>query len=103
MTMNFGKVYLDLNKLFDWNVKQLFLYLIAEYTTPINVSDDRYVRSSPIRLLSSLLQSLNQVILWDKILLRGQNAHVDVRDIATKYYFWDDGEHLRSDSQSFTG
>jgi signal peptidase complex subunit 3 len=29
---------LDLNPLFDWNVKQLFLYLIAEYVTPANVS-----------------------------------------------------------------
>lgn len=29
---------LDLDHLFDWNVKQLFLYLVAEYVTPANVS-----------------------------------------------------------------
>jgi len=29
---------MNLNHLFDWNVKQLFLYLIAEYVTPENVS-----------------------------------------------------------------
>jgi signal peptidase complex subunit 3 len=39
--------------------------------------------------------SLNQVVLWDKIIRRGQNAQINLRDIATKYYFWDDGEHLR--------
>ena len=44
--MNFSTMYLDLNKLFDWNVKQLFLYLMAEYTTPVNVSDDKHVWSS---------------------------------------------------------
>lgn len=27
----------DLEPLFNWNVKQLFLYLTAEYTTPKNV------------------------------------------------------------------
>ena len=26
----------DLNPLFNWNVKQLFLYLTAEYQTPNN-------------------------------------------------------------------
>jgi len=26
----------DLTPLFNWNVKQLFLYLTAEYTTPHN-------------------------------------------------------------------
>jgi signal peptidase complex subunit 3 len=29
---------MNFNHLFDWNVKQLFLYLIAEYVTPGNVS-----------------------------------------------------------------
>jgi hypothetical protein len=29
--------FVDLNSLFDWNVKQLFLYLVAEYVTPANV------------------------------------------------------------------
>ncbi len=33
---------LDLNSLFDWNVKQLFLYLIAEYVTPANVGKEFY-------------------------------------------------------------
>ncbi|CAF1114197.1 unnamed protein product [Adineta steineri] len=69
---------MNLNQLFDWNVKQLFLYLIAEYVTPTN--------------------SLNQVVLWDKIIRRGENARIYLHDIATKYYFWDDGENLRSNN-----
>jgi len=60
--------------LFNWNVKQLFLYLTAEYETPNN--------------------KLNQVVLWDKIILRGENALLDYRSMNTKYYFWDDGNGL---------
>jgi len=65
----------DLTHLFNWNVKQLFLYLTAEYTTPNNV--------------------LNQVVLWDKIILRGENAALDFKNMNTKYYFWDDGNGLK--------
>ncbi|XP_054263284.1 signal peptidase complex subunit 3-like isoform X2 [Macrosteles quadrilineatus] len=66
----------DLTHLFNWNVKQLFLYLTAEYTTSNNV--------------------LNQVVLWDKIILRGENAVLDFKNMNTKYYFWDDGNGLKS-------
>jgi len=69
---------MNLNRLFDWNVKQLFLYLTAEYVTPTN--------------------SLNQVVLWDKIIKRGDDARINLRDIASKYYFWDDGVNLRSNN-----
>lgn len=65
----------DLSNLFNWNVKQLFLYLTAEYVTPNN--------------------ELNQVVLWDKIILRGENAVLDFKNMNTKYYFWDDGDGLK--------
>lgn len=65
----------DLTPLFNWNVKQLFLFLAAEYETENN--------------------KFNQVILWDKIILRGDNAVLDFRDTNIKYYFWDDGRGLR--------
>uniref|UniRef100_A0A1B6DLS3 Signal peptidase complex subunit 3 n=1 Tax=Clastoptera arizonana TaxID=38151 RepID=A0A1B6DLS3_9HEMI len=65
----------NLTHLFNWNVKQLFLYLTAEYTTADNV--------------------LNQVVLWDKIILRGENAALDFKNMNTKYYFWDDGNGLK--------
>ena len=65
----------DLTPLFNWNVKQLFLYLTAEYETRNNV--------------------VNQVVLWDKIIQRGENAILDYRSMNTKYYFWDDGNGLK--------
>jgi len=68
----------DLSNLFNWNVKQLFLYLTAEYKSPNN--------------------ELNQVVLWDKIILRGENAVLDFKNMNTKYYFWDDGNGLRGNN-----
>ncbi|XP_063708212.1 signal peptidase complex subunit 3 [Culicoides brevitarsis] len=65
----------DLTGLFNWNVKQLFLYLTAEYESESNV--------------------LNQVVLWDKIILRGENAVLDFKNMNAKYYFWDDGANLK--------
>ncbi|KAL0273221.1 UNVERIFIED_CONTAM: hypothetical protein PYX00_005951 [Menopon gallinae] len=65
----------DLTNLFNWNVKQLFLFLTAEYETPNN--------------------KFNQVVLWDKVILRGENAFLDFKNLNTKYYFWDDGRGLK--------
>ncbi|KAF3851779.1 hypothetical protein F7725_005134 [Dissostichus mawsoni] len=62
--------------IFDWNVKQLFLYLSAEYATRSN--------------------ALNQVVLWDKIVLRGENTKLNLRDVKSKYFFFDDGNGLRA-------
>jgi len=58
----------DLENIFDWNVKQLFLYLSAEYSTKNN--------------------ALNQVVLWDKIVLRGDNPKLLLKDMKTKYFFF---------------
>ena len=65
----------DLEPLFNWNVKQLFLYLAAEYETENN--------------------HLNQVVLWDKIIKRGETAYLDLRNMNSKYYFFDDGAGLK--------
>ena len=56
----------DLTPLFNWNVKQLFLYLTAEYETQANV--------------------VNQVVLWDKIIQRGENAVLDYRQYRSLEY-----------------
>ena len=61
--------------IFNWNCKELFLYLVAEYETSKN--------------------KLNQVVLWDKIIERGDNAIVNVNHKPNKYYFFDDGDELR--------
>ncbi len=36
-----------------------------------------------------------KVVLWDKIIKRGENALLDYRSMNTKYYFWDDGNGLK--------
>ncbi|CAH8852953.1 unnamed protein product [Trichobilharzia szidati] len=64
----------SLDHLFNWNVKQLFIYLTAEYKT----SDNK----------------LNQVVLWDKIIKRGSKAELVYKKMTSKYYFWDDGHGL---------
>ncbi|GFR57839.1 signal peptidase complex subunit 3 [Elysia marginata] len=53
----------------------LFLYLTAEYKTKDH--------------------ELNQVVLWDKIVKRGENTILDFRKANTKYYFWDYGNGLK--------
>ena len=42
-----------------------------------------------------LHNKVNQVVLWDKIIQRGENAVLDYRSMNTKYYFWDDGNGLK--------
>uniref|UniRef100_A0A8C5K2T1 Signal peptidase complex subunit 3 n=1 Tax=Jaculus jaculus TaxID=51337 RepID=A0A8C5K2T1_JACJA len=54
---------------------KLFLYLSAEYSTKNN--------------------ALNQVVLWDKIVLRGDNPKLLLKDMKTKYFFFDDGNGLK--------
>ncbi|KAF9650870.1 signal peptidase 22 kDa subunit [Thelephora ganbajun] len=48
----------DLTSLFHWNTKQLFIYVTAEY----NNSDGTH----------------NEVVIWDRIVLRKEDALVDV-------------------------
>ncbi|MCI4376032.1 hypothetical protein PGIGA_G00183340 [Pangasianodon gigas] len=69
-------IWLHLKPIFDWNVKELFIYLSAEYSTKNN--------------------ALNQVVLWDKIVLRGENTKLDLKDMKSDYYFFDDGNGLRA-------
>ncbi|XP_056127728.1 signal peptidase complex subunit 3 [Rhinichthys klamathensis goyatoka] len=66
----------NLRPIFDWNVKELFLYLTAEYSTKSN--------------------ALNQVVLWDRIVLRGDNTKLNLKEVKSKYFFFDDGNGLRA-------
>ena len=40
-------------------------------------------------------QKVNQVVIWDKIILRGDNALLNYHGMNTKYYFFDDGLGLK--------
>ncbi|KAL5460374.1 hypothetical protein EMCRGX_G033820 [Ephydatia muelleri] len=68
----------NFSHLFDWNTKQLFVYVLAEYSTDKN--------------------PVNQVVLWDKIILRGDSAYLDLSGVKTKYRFFDDGKGLKGNS-----
>ncbi|KAM7541387.1 hypothetical protein Aperf_G00000036785 [Anoplocephala perfoliata] len=66
----------NVEPLFNWNVKQLFIFLVAEYKTSNN--------------------AVNQVVLWDKIIRRGENYDIHYKSMSGKYPFWDDGFGLRN-------
>ncbi|CAM9158760.1 unnamed protein product, partial [Ectocarpus sp. 4 AP-2014] len=68
----------DLAPAFNWNVKQLFAFVVAEYETPTN--------------------PVNQVILWDKIVESAEEAHLLQHDMTVKYGLIDEGAGLRNTS-----
>ncbi|KAG8504616.1 Signal peptidase complex subunit 3, partial [Galemys pyrenaicus] len=47
------------------------------------------------RKYSTKNNALNQVVLWDKIVLRGDNPKLLLKDMKTKYFFFDDGNGLK--------
>eukprot|EP00877_Chromochloris_zofingiensis_P010692 jgi/Chrzof1/5877/Cz16g19030.t1 len=65
----------DLRSAFSWNTKQLFVFVQAEYRTPDN--------------------AVNQVVLWDKIIERKEDAVLKIKALRTKYAFLDQGNNLR--------
>ena len=83
----------DLSSLFDWNTKQLFVLVTAHYRTRNNV---RVTVVDVLPVTHPLPQPRNQVVLWDRIIRRGDSAILDLRSAATKYNFFDDGRGLKS-------
>jgi len=70
--------------------------MTAEYETPNNelnqVNNSHKTFNS---IITYVVVFFVQVILWDKIILRGENANLRLKNMRTKYYFWDDGNGLR--------
>ncbi|CAG8602167.1 11406_t:CDS:2 [Acaulospora colombiana] len=62
------KFFQDLTSLFNWNTKQLFVSVVAEYETETH--------------------SLNQVVLWDTIIQSKEDAHIKA-DMHNEYNFVD--------------
>ncbi|VDB99603.1 unnamed protein product [Peniophora sp. CBMAI 1063] len=58
----------DLRPLFNWNTKQLFVWMQAEYTNSRGVQ--------------------NEVVMWDRIVKRKEDALLDLRG-RNKYYWHD--------------
>ncbi|KAA3489558.1 hypothetical protein CXB51_012429 [Gossypium anomalum] len=78
LTMNISA---DLQSLFTWNTKQLFIFVAAEYETPKN--------------------SLNQVSLWDAIIPAKEHAKFWIHT-SNKYRFVDQGNNLRGKKFNLT-
>ncbi|OXB71679.1 UNVERIFIED_CONTAM: hypothetical protein H355_016805 [Colinus virginianus] len=66
----------DLSSCFNWNTKQLFLYVVAKYETPKN--------------------KRNEVILWDRIATQPKEAIVELLNEVNKYPLRDYGRSLRN-------
>ncbi|XP_021898875.1 signal peptidase complex subunit 3B, partial [Carica papaya] len=71
----------DLQSLFTWNTKQLFIFVAAEYETPKN--------------------SMNQVSLWDAIIPAKEHAQFWIQT-SNKYRFVDQGHNLRGKEFNLT-
>lgn len=78
MTLNISA---DLQSLFTWNTKQVFVFLAAEYETPQN--------------------SLNQISLWDAIIPSKGQAKFWIQT-SNKYRFIDQGSNLRGRDYNLT-
>ena len=71
-------LHVDLNPAFHWNIKQLFVYVVAEYKTDKNPR--------------------NQIVLWDKIVEATSPKETKVikqDNIFVKYALIDQGKDLR--------
>ncbi|XP_042475014.1 signal peptidase complex subunit 3B-like [Macadamia integrifolia] len=71
----------DLQSMFTWNTKQVFVFLAAEYETPQN--------------------SLNQVSLWDGIIASKEHAKFWIQT-TNEYRFTDQGSNLRGKEFNLT-
>ncbi|KAL5135993.1 Signal peptidase complex subunit 3B [Glycine soja] len=78
MTLNISA---DLQSLFTWNTKQVFVFLAAEYETPKN--------------------SLNQISLWDGIIPSKEHAKFWIHT-SNKYRFIDQGSNLQGKEYNLT-
>jgi signal peptidase complex subunit 3 len=68
----------DMNPAFHWNVKQLFVYVVASYETPS--------------------KTINDVVIWDKIIENidtSENKHIRQENVFVKYALVDQGNELR--------
>eukprot|EP00753_Platysulcus_tardus_P008701 PLAT16179.1.p2 GENE.PLAT16179.1~~PLAT16179.1.p2 ORF type:complete len:138 (+),score=55.78 PLAT16179.1:76-489(+) len=65
----------DLRPLFHWNVKQLFIWVSAEYETDSH--------------------EVNQVVVWDSIITKKEQALLDLKDVDMLYLLTDHASTLK--------
>ncbi|KAH3668930.1 hypothetical protein OGAPHI_002685 [Ogataea philodendri] len=71
----------DLSSLFNWNTKQVFVYLVADYEGKDSQE--------------------SKVVFWDKIVETKQDAVLDLTDIRSKYSVWDYSPTLHNKTATF--
>ena len=72
----------DLSSLFNWNTKQIFVYLTAEYENSKNTT-------------------FNELTLWDKIITNPTDSVLDLKNVKSKYNGWDVNENLSGKNLNF--
>ncbi|XP_061687203.1 signal peptidase complex subunit 3 isoform X4 [Syngnathoides biaculeatus] len=95
----------------DVRVSKVMLRNVDDFTGPRERSDLGFITfdlsadilyisvrtmESPAPSPRAPKMSLNQVVLWDKIVLRGENNKLNLRNTKSKYFFFDDGNGLRA-------
>lgn len=65
----------DLTPAFHWNIKQLFVYVVASYKTD----------TTPV----------NRIVLWDKIIEAHDEKKISEKNVFVKYALVDQGDELR--------
>ena len=71
----------DLSSVYNWNVKQIFVFLVAEYETPQN--------------------KRNEVVIWDRVCQTPRDAVLAVREQYNKYALIDQFAELRGRKVTF--
>lgn len=72
----------DLSKLFNWNTKQIFIYLTAEYNNTKN-------------------NVVNEVTFWDKIITDVSDSNLSLKNVKSKYSVWDPSENFSGKDLQF--
>mmetsp|Transcript_1107 Transcript_1107/g.1524 ORF Transcript_1107/g.1524 Transcript_1107/m.1524 type:complete len:177 (-) Transcript_1107:241-771(-) len=75
----------DLRPAFHWNIKQLFVYVVASYTSDLNPK--------------------NQIVLWDKIVEATDSDHQKILkqdNVFVKYALVDQADNLRGQDVTLT-
>ncbi|KWU41055.1 signal peptidase 22 kDa subunit, partial [Rhodotorula sp. JG-1b] len=72
----------DLTPLFNWNTKQLFVYMVADY--------------------SNTLYPENSVVVWDRIIRSPKYARLNVQDGKQKYEFKEITDTFSNTSATFS-
>lgn len=72
----------DLSSLFNWNTKQVFVFLTAEYN-------------------STNGNTISEVTFWDKIIDKREDAKIVIENAKSKYAVWDVSEKLSGKDLKF--